>query len=134
MSEENKELVRKYIDLSWNKGKFGLLNQLAGKNFRYQTTFRDGFRDFDGYIKYVGDVRFAVPDLEVIIEDIMAEQNKVITFSSFCGSFNKPLFDLPANGKIITFTAASVWKIHRDKIIEQTTMVDLHGLQKQLRA
>lgn len=134
MSEENKELVRKYIDLSWNKGKFGLLHQLAGKHFRYQTTFRDGFRNFDEYVDYVSDIRYSVPDLEVIIEDIMAEQNKVITFSSFCGSFKNPLFGLPANGKIITFTGASVWTIHRNKIIEQTTMVDLHGLQKQLIA
>jgi steroid delta-isomerase-like uncharacterized protein len=75
-----------------------------------------------------------VPDLEVTIEEIMAEEDKVITFSTFCGSFNKPLFGMPANGKIIAFSAASVWIIYRGKIMEQTTMVDLAGLQKQLRA
>ena len=134
MSAENKSLVEKHIDLSWNKGKFGLLNQIVGKGFRYQTTFKDGYRDFDGYVEYVEDIRRAVPDLEVIIEEIMAEDNKVITFSTFCGSFNKPLFGMPANGKVIAFSAASIWIIHRGKVVEQTTMVDLAGLQKQLAA
>lgn len=134
MSAENKSLVEKHIDLSWNKGKFGLLNQIVGKGFRYQTTFKDGYRDFDGYVEYVEDIRRAVPDLEVIVEEIMAEDNKVITFSTFCGSFNKPLFGMPANGKVIAFSAASIWIIHRGKVVEQTTMVDLAGLQKQLAA
>lgn len=134
MSSDNKSLVEKHIDLSWNKGKYGLLKQLVGKTFRYQTTFREGFRDFDGYVEYVEDIRRSVPDLEVTIEEMMAEDDKVITFSTFCGSFNKPLFGMPANGKVIAFSAASIWTIARGKIIEQTTMVDLAGLQKQLKA
>lgn len=134
MSSENKSLVAKHIDLSWNKGKYNLLQQIVAKGFRYQTTFKDGFRDFEGYVEYVENIRRAVPDLEVTIEEIMAEDNKVITFSTFCGSFNKSLFGMPANGKIIAFAAASVWIIYRGKIIEQTTMVDLAGLQKQLSA
>jgi steroid delta-isomerase-like uncharacterized protein len=134
MSAENKALIEKHIDLSWNKGKYGLLQQIVAKGFRYQTTFKDGFRDFDGYVEYVEDIRRAVPDLEVSIEEIMAEENKVITFSTFCGSFNRPLFGIPANGKIIAFAAASVWVIYRGKVIEQTTMIDLAGLKKQLAA
>lgn len=134
MSNENKTLIKKHIDLSWNKGKYGLLKQIVSRGFRYQTTFRDGYRDFEGYVEYVEDIRRAVPDLEVIVEEIMAEDNKVITFSTFCGSFNKPLFGMPANGKIIAFSAASVWLVSHGKISEQTTMVDLAGLQKQLTA
>ena len=134
MMSDNKRLVEKHIDLSWNKGKYGLLQQIVAKGFRYQTTFRDGFRDFDGYVKYVEDIRHSVPDLEVTVEEIMAEGDKVITFSTFCGSFNKPLFGMPANGKIIAFSAASVWIIYRGKVLEQTTMVDLSGLQHQLNA
>jgi steroid delta-isomerase-like uncharacterized protein len=134
MSAENKALIEKHIDLSWNKGKYGLLKQLVAKGYRYQTTFKDGFRDFEGYVEYVENIRRAVPDLEVSIEEIMSEEDKVITFSTFCGSFNKPLFGMPANGKIIAFTAASVWIIYRGKVIEQTTMIDLAGLQKQLTA
>lgn len=134
MSSENKRLIEKHIDLSWNKGKYALLQQIVAKGFRYQTTFKDDFRDFDGYVEYVEDIRRSVPDLEVTIEEMMAEDDKVITFSTFCGSFNKPLFGMPANGKIIAFSAASVWTVYRGKVLEQTTMVDLAGLQKQLRA
>jgi steroid delta-isomerase-like uncharacterized protein len=134
MNCENKSLVEKHIDLSWNKGRYGLLQQIVAKGFRYQTTFREGFRDFDGYVEYVESIRKSVPDLSVSIEEMMAEDNKVITFSTFCGSFQKPLFGIPANGKVIAFSAASVWVIYRGKIIEQTTMVDLAGLQKQLTA
>ncbi|MGK0249326.1 MAG: steroid delta-isomerase-like uncharacterized protein [Oleispira sp.] len=134
MTIENKSLVEAYIDLSWNKGKYGLLKHIVATGFRHQTTFDDGFRDFEGYVEYVEDVRRAVPDLDVTVENIMAEDNKVITFSTFFGSFKYPLFGMPANGEIIAFSAASVWIIYCGKIIEQTTMVDLAGLQRQLDA
>jgi len=134
MDEENKDLVRRHIELSWNKGKFNLLQQLVSKRFRYQTTFKDGFKNFDEYTEYVSEIRNAVPDLEVSVEEIMAEDNKVITFSTFAGSFTKPLFGMPANGKVIAFSGASVWTIHKGKIESQTTMVDLMGLQRQLQA
>lgn len=134
MSSTHKDIVRRHIELSWNKGKFNLLQQLVSKHFRYQTTFREGFKDFSQYIEYVTEIRTAVPDLEVTIEEIMAEDDKVITFSTFSGSFNKPLFGMPANGKVIAFSAASVWQLRKEKVIEQTTMVDLMGLQKQLQA
>ncbi len=134
MSSENKRLIEKHIDLSWNKGKYALLQKIVAKGFRYQTTFKEDFRDFDGYVEYVEDIRRSVPDLEVTVEEIMSEGDKVITFSTFFGSFNKPLFGMPANGKVIAFSAASVWTVSRGKVIEQTTMVDLFGLQKQLSA
>lgn len=134
MSEHNKDLVRRHIELSWNKGKFNLLQQLVTKRFRYQTTFRDGFKNFDEYSDYVTEIRTSVPDLEVSIEEIMSEEDKVITISTFCGSFNKPLFGMPANGKVIAFSAASVWNIYKGKIETQTTMVDIMGLQRQLQA
>ena len=134
MSEQNKDLVRRHIELSWNKGKFNLLQQLVSKRFRYQTTFRDGFKNFDEYSDYVTEIRNSVPDLEVTIEEIMAEGDKVITFSTFAGSFIKALFGIPANGKVIAFSGASIWTIHKGKVETQTTMVDLMGLQRQLQA
>ena len=85
MSTENKALIEKHIDLSWNKGKYGLLQQIVAKGFRYQTTFKDDFKGFNDYVEYVEDIRRSVPDLEVTIEEIMAEEDKVITFSTFCG-------------------------------------------------
>jgi steroid delta-isomerase-like uncharacterized protein len=137
MNLGNKRLVKAHIDLSWNKGKFNLSQKMVDNRFRYQETFKDGFRNIEGYrdyVEYVEKIRRAVPDLEVTVEEIMAEGDKVITFSTVFGSFNHRLFDTPPNGKIIVLSVASVWFVHLGKIIEQTTMIDLLDLQRQLNA
>ena len=66
------------------------------------------------------------------IEEIMAEGDRVITISTFSGSFQKPLFGFPPNNKVIGFSAVSTWEIRRGRVCSQNTLVDLAGLQRQM--
>ena len=132
MSDHNKQLVEHFINLYWNTGRFNLLRQIVTPDFVYHTTFAEGFKDVDSFVEYVKQIRTAIVDLDVSIEEIMAEGDRVITISTFSGSFQKPLFGFPPNNKVIGFSAVSTWEIRRGRVCSQNTLVDLAGLQRQM--
>ncbi|MDK2779491.1 MAG: ester cyclase [Pseudomonadota bacterium] len=132
MSEFNKQLVKHAVQLSWNTGRFNLLKHLICPDFVYHTSFAEGFMDFDGFAAYISKIRHAIPDLEVSIEEIMAEGDKVISVSTFSGTFEHEVFGYQPNQRIISFGGVSTWTIRRGKIASQNTLVDISELQRQL--
>ncbi|WP_430459811.1 ester cyclase [Thalassolituus sp. LLYu03] len=132
MSDFNKRLVEHFIQLSWNTGRFNLLRHIVSHDFVYHTSFAEGFKDFDGFINYLQEIRSALPDLDVSVEDIMAEGDRVITVSTFSGSFEKPVFGMQPNGLVVSFMGISTWQIRRGKVCSQNTLVDIAELQRQL--
>lgn len=132
MSDYNKRLVEHFIQLSWNTGRYNLLQHLVTHDFVYHTSFAEGFKEFDGFCDYLKDIRHAIPDIDVSIEELMAEGDKVISVSTFSGSFEKPVFGMQPNGKIVSFTGISTWEVRRGKVKSQNTLVDIAELQRQL--
>lgn len=132
MSEFNKRLVEHFIQLAWNTGRYNLLEHITTHDFVYHTSFSEGFMDFESFCAYIKDIRHAIPDLEVSIEEMMAEGDKVITVSTFSGSFEKPVFGMQPNGKIVSFSGISTWEVRRGKVKSQNTLVDIAELQRQL--
>src|SRR5690606_31210512 len=103
-----KALVEHFIRLSWNTGKFNLLQQLVTPDYVYHTSFVEGFKDFAAFSDYVKEIRNAIPDLDVSIEELMVEGDKAISVSTFSGTFEKPIFGMQPNHRIVSFGGISV--------------------------
>jgi len=132
MTDFNKRLVQHFIQLSWNTGRFNLLRHIVCPDFVYHCSTEEGFKDLEGFISYVTDVRAAIPDLEISVEEMMAEGNRVITVSTFSGTFENRLMGLEPNHRIISFGGISTWEIRRGKVAHQNTLIDIAELQRQL--
>ncbi len=132
-SQHNKSLVEHFIRLSWNTGKYSLLQQLVTSDYVYHSSFSADFKDFAGFSEYVKEIRHAIPDLEVTIEELMSEGDKAISMSTFSGTFENPVFGMKPNNRIISFGAVSVWEFRRGKVCSQNTLVDIAELQRQLQ-
>lgn len=132
-AQHHKSLVEHFVRLSWNTGKFNLLQQLVTPDYVYHSSFAPDFKDFAGFSEYVKSIRHAIPDLEVTIEELMAEGDKAMSMSTFSGTFENPVFGFQPNNRIITFGAVSVWEFRRGRVCSQNTLVDIAELQRQLQ-
>ncbi len=56
-----------------------LVEQLHSKDFLYKSSFIGRPLDTAGYIRLLQDIRTAMPDLEVVVEDCIGEERKVFT-------------------------------------------------------
>lgn len=132
MTNDNKILVLKHIDLSWNRGEFDRVQDILSENFHYKTTFTNEILDGEQYIQFIQKFREAIPDISVEVELIMSEDNHVMTQISFCGIVEKMIFGIPASDRVITFNAVSIWEINLKRISNLDTLIDMSGLERQV--
>ena len=131
--DDRKKLVRHHIDLSWNKGRTALAEQLHSKDFLYKSSFIGRPLTSSAFAQMVQDIRHAMPDLQVVIEECIAEDNKVVTWSTLIGTIQKPALGYPPSDKVLSISAMAFWTItSTNEIQEICTMFDMESFRSQL--
>ena len=131
--DELKKVVRKHIDLSWNKGRLALAEQLHSKDFLYKSSFVDRPLDSAGFAQLILDIRSAMPDLEVVVEECLAEGNKVVTWSTLIGTIEKPTLGYPPSDRVLSIAAMAFWTLtSTGEVQEICTMFDMESFRAQL--
>jgi len=131
--DDRKKLVRHHIELSWNKGRTALAEQLHSKDFLYKSSFIGRPLASPEFAQMVQDIRNAMPDLQVVIEECIAEGNKVVTWSTLIGTIQKPALGYPPSDKVLSISAMAFWTITpSNEIQEICTMFDMESFRSQL--
>ena len=87
---------------------------------------RAGFRSF--FTQYLN----AVPDFRFIVDDIIAEGNRVAVEWNVCGTHRGALMNIPPTGKSIASRGVSLFTVENDRIQQATYVWDLAGLLRNL--
>ncbi|MCU1718831.1 ketosteroid isomerase-related protein [Pseudomonas sp. 5P_3.1_Bac2] len=131
--QERKKLVLQHIALSWNKGRTALAEHLHSPDFIYKSAFVSQPLNSTGFAKLISEVRDAMPDIEVVVEECIAEGSKVVTWSTMIGTLSKPAFGLPASDKVLSIAAMAFWTFNPSNQIEEIcTIFDMESLRAQL--
>ena len=119
MSEENKAIARRYLDEMWNKKNEAIRDELA--NFPNRATAGIA-------------LRAAFPDIEMTIEDQIAEGDKVVTRYTTRGTHKGEYEGIAPTDKQVTFTGTFIYRIEGGKIVERWTNWDRAGFLEQIGA
>lgn len=131
--DDLKKVVRQHIDLSWNRGCLALAEQLHSPDFIYKSSFLGQPLNSAGFAQMVQDIRQAMPDLQVVIEECIAEGDKVVTWSTLFGTIEKPALGYPPSDKVLSISAMAFWTLTpRNEIQEICTMFDMESFRAQL--
>lgn len=131
--DDMKRTVRQHIDLSWNKGRLALAERLHSKDFLYKSSFMGRPLNGSAYCAMVEEIRSAMPELEVVIEECLAEGNKVVTWSTLIGTIEKPALGYPPSDKVVSISAMAFWTLNSvGEIQEICTMFDMESFRSQL--
>ena len=130
--DDLKRLVCQHIDLSWNKGRLALTERLHSKDFLYKSSFIGRPLNSSAFTQMVHDIRLAMPDLQVVVEECIAEGNKVVTWSTLIGTIEKPAFGYPPSDKVLSISAMAFWTLTPGgEIQEICTMFDMESFRAQ---
>lgn len=130
--DEHKKRVRNHIELSWNKGRLALSERLHSKDFSYKSSFIGRQLNSAGFSQMVEEIRSAMPNLQVVVEECIAEGDKVVTWSTMIGTIEKPAFGYPASDKVLSISAMAFWTINLSgEIQEICTMFDMESFRAQ---
>ena len=137
MSEENTALIRRWFEEVWNKGREEAIDELfaaegiahgladeAGNALRGPQDFKPFFRKF----------RSAFPEIEVVVEDTVAEGDKVAARCVVRGKHQSDSLGFAATGQSTEFTGITIVRIENGKIVEAWNNFDFMTMYKQLGA
>jgi steroid delta-isomerase-like uncharacterized protein len=131
MSEQNKAVVRRLLEEGFNKGNEQVIDELVAPNY---ATREEEVRQIgrEGFKELTAAFRTAFPDGRMVIEDIIAEGNRVVTWAYFTGTHRGPLEGIPPTGRRVKVKDADLFRVENGRVVESSTTFDRLGMLKQL--
>lgn len=113
--EENKAIVRRFIMEVLAKGDVALVDQLLAPNYVNRSMPGQGV---DNFKQFLGNMKKTIPDLEMSIEDLVAEGDKVVARYTMKGTnAGSGMGSAPA-GKRFTLRGLTFFRLANGKIVE----------------
>ena len=126
----NKISSRRYFEEVWNEGKFALLTELLAPTYvDHMSRWPVGP---DGVRQEMSLYRKAFPDIRFKVEDVIAEDDKVVTRLTVTGTQHGDLPNIPATGREITTTGIVIFRFEAGKAIEAWMEFNFLNLYRQL--
>ena len=133
MSEHNKTIVRRVVTELWNNGNVSVADELFAPNYEHHDASTPDFgRGPDSEKKRASLYRNAFPDLQLIIEDLIAEGETVMTRWSCRGTHKGYLNGIAPTGKQVNISGVTVVRLTNGKMAEGYVNWDALGLMQQL--
>lgn len=130
-TEENKDIVRRFFKEGPSKGDLDAANKLLAPNFTLHVPLPCS-PGIQGINDVITACRAAFEDLNVTVEDMVAEGDKVAVRFTAHGTHNGAFMGLPPTGKPIAMTGMEIFRIENGRIAELWGEANLLGLMQQL--
>ena len=134
MSEENKQLVRRWFEEVWNKGRAELIDEMFDDNGIAHGLSEDPAKPITGpkdYKPFYKEFREAFPNMTIVIEDMVAEGDKVAARCSVRGKHEGNFREKAATQSPVDFTGMTIVRIANGKIVEAWNNFDFMTMNKQ---
>ena len=127
LTDRNKAVVRAYLDEIAQSG-----NSIARERYFTSTTTFNGDPDLARQFARIAETRLAFPDLEMTIEQQIAEGPWVATRVTFRGTHMGEFAGVPATGRRIEYSGTAMDRLENGKVVEMWHTVNMHLLMRQI--
>jgi predicted ester cyclase len=135
MSEENKQLVRRWFDEVWNNGRADAIEEMFDENGIAHGLGDDPSNPIRGprnFRPFHTIFREAFPNMNIIVEDMIAEGDKVAARCSVRAKHEGEFLGRAATQSPVDFSGMTIVRIAGGKIVEAWNNFDFMVLHKQV--
>jgi steroid delta-isomerase-like uncharacterized protein len=131
-TETNKAIVRRLLEESTGPGADRVIDELVASNFRTHEGEEAKEVGIEGFKQLAASFRTAFADGKFVIEDMVAEGDKVVTWAHFIGTHTGPLEGMPPTGQRVKVKDVDLFRLENGKVVETWTHFDQLGMMHQL--
>ncbi|WP_172977989.1 ester cyclase [Roseovarius sp. THAF27] len=132
--DKNKTLVMRYVKEVQEQHSLSTIGEIFAEDFVDHSRVAGGM--FDGGLAQLSQglasILGAFPDLEVTINHLLAEGDKVVAHKSFRATHLGPWMGVAATGKRVEWELISIYGIRDDKISDYWGILDDRRLNESL--
>jgi predicted ester cyclase len=130
--ENNKALVRRFIEEFYNRGNMDVADELLSPNFVARDALTGEEASIEGYKREIAEQAATSSDLRFTIEEQIAEGEKVVTRYIGSGTHDLAEYEgLAPTGVRITIENSDIHRVVEGKIVEERSLSDTSPLWQQ---
>ncbi len=134
--KDNKLVVRRFLEELFGSGNLHLLDELVAPNAVHvpaNKTMTYGWEPGrEGFRQHVMWFRIAYPDLYLTVDDLIAEEDRVIAFWTMGGTHQGEFFGVQPTGRQVVFHAIGRLRVINGQVCEFQAHPDRLGILTQL--
>ena len=131
----NEAVLRRLYDEAMSKGKLSVVDELTDRNLVEHEPLPPGFKPgIEGVKQLITMLRTGFPDLQVAVNDLVSQGDKVWARATFTGTHKGLFQNIPPTGKRVAFEAMDIVRFSGGRAAEHWGVTDNIGLLTQLGA
>ena len=133
--ESNKALMRRWFEEVWNKGRADAVTEMMSEdcvNHGLSGDVDHPLRGASGFLPFHTQFREAFPHIEVVVEDVLAEGDKVVVRCSVRGKHEGDSLGFKATEAMVDFDGIAIARVKDGMFVETWNSFDFATMYKQL--
>jgi steroid delta-isomerase-like uncharacterized protein len=130
-AKQNKEILRSAIE-KYNKGDLEAFYGILAPDHVYHFTAGVEIKGRDAFCKFDNFVHTTFPDQQLIIEDLIAEGDKVVWRQRTQGTFMGKFKEIAPTGNKVDVQAIGIHRFANGKIVETWAVRDMLTMLQQM--
>ena len=131
--EENKALVRRFVEDVINGSHPAALDELLSESYAYHAPGME-IVGSEGIRQVFGMLRSAFPDWHEDVEDLIAEGDRVVFRVTGRGTHQGEFQGIPPSGRPVTVSGTDIVRVEEGKLAEHWANFDQLGMLMQIGA
>ena len=135
MSEQNKELIRRWFEEVWNKGRADAIDEMLAKDgivHGLSNETGEPLRGADAFREFHKKFYDAFPNIVVTVDDTIAEGDLVVARCSVRGQHTGDGLGFAATNKPIMITGIGIARVKDGMVVEAWNNFDFLSLNQQI--
>ncbi len=134
MTDDNKSIMRRAYDEILNEGRLEVADELIAEDMIEHERFPGLESGREGFKTFVTTFREAFPDLQVTVEDMIAEGDKVAARATMRGTHQGEFLGIPPSGNSIEVPVVDIARFADGMGVEHWRVTDNMAMMVQLGA
>lgn len=130
--QENKTIARRFVGEVFNKDNLDAIEDYIAPDFIDHNPPPGASPDLQGIKEAVTAFRAAFPDMQILIEDEIGEEDKVVLRTTIYGTQEGDFLGIAPTGKCTAISSIDILRIADGKIVEHWGISDQLTLLQQL--
>ena len=131
-TEENKLVVRRFIEEYQSNGREDVALELLADDFIDRSAFEGFSPDKNGVIQLFTVLRNAFSEFRAEIQDQVAEGDKVVTRKTFYGKHTGDFMGISPTNRPIEIGVIDILRVKNGQLAEHWCQLDFAGLMQQI--
>jgi steroid delta-isomerase-like uncharacterized protein len=131
---ENKAVIAAFLEEVINQGRLERANDLVALDFVELDPLPGQQQGREGLKDVIGGLRISFPDMHWVVDEMIAEDDTVVTRFTWTGTQRGAFLGIPATGRSVTVKGVVIDQLTAGKMAKSRILMDTMGMMQQLGA